>query len=139
MGRPRKLNAVKTGHHTKEELEQAQLVENGLFQFEPISVKPVPKDLPTQAQKEWLRIVPLLKELPISNLDYMLVKRYCEIICINDNAYEKIKEQGMYHTDTQKVNEHFKVYIDTLKALKNIATSLGITMDTRNRFLVTNI
>ncbi|MEB6208193.1 P27 family phage terminase small subunit [Staphylococcus pasteuri] len=139
MGRPRKLNAVKTGHHTKEELEQAQLVENGLFQFEPISVKSVPKDLPPQAQKEWLRIVPLLKELPISDLDYMLVKRYCEIICINDNAYEKVKEQGMYHKDTEKVNEHFKVYIDTLNALKNIATSLGITMDTRNRFLVINI
>lgn len=52
MGRPRKLNAAKTGHHTKEELEQAQLVENGLFQFTSISVNPVPKDLPPQAQKE---------------------------------------------------------------------------------------
>ncbi|WP_462211395.1 phage terminase small subunit P27 family [Staphylococcus hominis] len=139
MGRPRKLNAVKTGHHTKEELEQAQLVENSLSQFTSISVNPVPKDLPPQAQKEWLRIVPLLKELPISNLDYILVKRYCEIICINDIAYEKIKEQGMYIKDTDKVNEHFKVYIDTLKALKNIATALGITMDARNRFLVTKI
>lgn len=79
-----------------------------------------------------------MKELPISNLDYILVKRYCEIICINDIAYEKIKEQGMYIKDTDKVNEHFKVYIDTLKALKNIATALGITMDARNRFLITN-
>ena len=113
-------------------------MENSLSQFTSISVNPVPKDLPPQAQKEWLRIVPLLKELPISNLDYILVKRYCEIICINDMAYEKIKEQGMYIKDTDKVNEHFKVYIDTLKALKNIATALGFTMDARNRFLITN-
>lgn len=51
MARPRKLNATKQGHRTKEELEQAQLVENSLSQFTSISVNPVPKDLPPQAKK----------------------------------------------------------------------------------------
>ena len=74
MARPRKLNATKQGHRTKEELEDSELKENGLNQFDKLTVNNTPTDLTDQAQKEWNRIVPLLQELPIAELDYTLIK-----------------------------------------------------------------
>lgn len=74
MARPRKLNATKQGHRTKEELEASELKENGLNQFDKLTVNNTPTDLTDQAQKEWNRIVPLLQELPIAELDYTLIK-----------------------------------------------------------------
>ncbi|WP_260840662.1 hypothetical protein [Staphylococcus warneri] len=51
MARPRKLNATKQGHRTKEELEASELKENGLNQFDKLTVNNTPTDLTDQAQK----------------------------------------------------------------------------------------
>ena len=51
MARPRKLNATKQGHRTKEELEYQELKENGLSQFNKIDVKSVPSDLTKEGKK----------------------------------------------------------------------------------------
>ena len=79
-GRKPKLNATKQGHRTKEELEQSEYKENGLQKFEKINVDSVPDGLTENAAKEWLRIVPLLEQLPIADLDYSLIKKYCEVL-----------------------------------------------------------
>lgn len=81
-GRKPKLNATKTGNHNKQDLELAELKENGLKSFDKLSVENVPSDLTENAKKEWLRIVPLLSELPIAELDYTLIKKYCELVDI---------------------------------------------------------
>src|SRR5699024_11529888 len=84
-GRKPKLNANKLGNRTKEELEQSELKENGLQQFTKINVETVPDGLTENAAKEWLRVVPLLEQLPIAELDYSLIKKYCEVLDQNED------------------------------------------------------
>lgn len=138
MARPRKLNANKTGNHTKEELEQAELLENGLEQFKPININDVPSDLTENAKKEWLRVVPLLEQLPIADLDHDRIKRYCQLVAITDEAYKDVAENGAVNEDNTKKTAQFMVYMDGLKELKSICGSLGMTIDSRMR-LVTPI
>lgn len=136
MARPRKLNATKQGHRTKEELEASELKENGLNQFDKLSVDSTPTDLTEQAQKEWQRIVPLLQELPIAELDYTLIKKYCELVDINNNAYNQIQIVGTFDTETNKKTGAFAVYMESLKELRSICGSLGLTIDSRMRIVV---
>ncbi|KTW16709.1 phage terminase small subunit P27 family [Staphylococcus warneri] len=136
MARPRKLNATKQGHRTKEELEDSELKENGLNQFDKLTVNNTPTDLTDQAQKEWNRIVPLLQELPIAELDYTLIKKYCELVDINNNAYSQIQIVGTFDTETNKKTGAFAVYMESLKELRSVCGSLGLTIDSRMRIVV---
>ncbi|MBN4909471.1 phage terminase small subunit P27 family [Mammaliicoccus sciuri] len=136
MARPRKLNATKTGNHTKEELADAELTENGLEQFEAINLDKAPKDLTEDAKKEWLRVVPLLEQLPIADLDYDRIKRYCQLVAIVDEAYRHIAKYGAVNEDNTKKTAQFMVYMDGLKELKSICGSLGMTIDSRMRLVV---
>lgn len=136
MARPRKFNATKLGNRTKEELEQAELLENGLEQFEPININEVPSDLTKNAKKEWLRVVPLLEQLPIADLDHDRIKRYCQLVAIVDDAYKHISKYGAVNEDNTKKTAQFMVYMDGLKELKSICGSLGMTIDSRMRLVV---
>ena len=94
MARPRKLNAAKVGNHNKEELEQSEMRENSLEQFKKIDVENIPDDLTEDGKKEWLRVVPLLEQLPIAELDYDRIKRYCQLVALTDDAYRHIMQHG---------------------------------------------
>lgn len=136
MVRPRKLNAAKTGNHTKEQLQEAENIESVLEQFERIDADNVPDDLSNGAKTEWLRVVPLLEQLPIADLDYDRIKRYCQLVDITDNAYANVLEHGAVSEDNTKKTGHFMVYMDGLKELKSICSSLGMTIDSRMRLVV---
>ncbi|EHJ08428.1 phage terminase small subunit P27 family [Staphylococcus simiae] len=135
-GRKPKLNATKVGNHNKEDLELAELKENGLKKFEKLSVDNLPIELTDNAQREWKRIVPLLQDLPIADLDFTLIKKYCELVDINDNAYHQIQIVGTFDTETNKKTGAFAVYMETLKELRAICGSLGLTIDSRMRIVV---
>lgn len=135
-GRKPKLNAAKTGNHNKEDLEQAELKENGLEQFEKINVKDTPKNLTDKAKVEWNRIVPLLEQLPIASLDYSLIRKYCELVDINDDLYDQINTNGVVDPDTNKKSGAFMAYMESLKELRSICGSLGMTIDSRMRLVV---
>ena len=139
-GRKPKLNANKLGNRTKEELEQSELKENGLQQFTKINVDSVPDGLTENAAKEWLRVVPLLEQLPIAELDYSLIKKYCEVIDQNDTLYRAISSkdgiEGMVDPETNRKTGAFMAYMESLKELRSICGQLGMTIDSRMRLVV---
>lgn len=139
-GRKPKLNANKLGNRTKEELEQSELKENGLQQFTKINVGTVPDGLTENAAKEWLRVVPLLEQLPIAELDYSLIKKYCEVLDQNDTLYRSISEkngiEGMVDPETNRKTGAFMAYMESLKELRSICGQLGMTIDSRMRLVV---
>lgn len=139
-GRKPKLNAVKQGHRTKEELAQAELKENGLKQFKKINVDSIPEGLTENAAKEWLRVVPLLKQLDIAELDYSLIKKYCEVLDQNDTLYRAISQkdgvEGMVDPETNRKTGAFMAYMESLKELRSICGQLGMTIDSRMRIVV---
>lgn len=139
-GRKPKLNANKLGNRTKEELEQSELKENGLQQFTKINIETVPDGLTENAAKEWLRVVPLLEQLPIAELDYSLIKKYCEVLDQNDTLYRSISEksgiEGMVDPETNRKTGAFMAYMESLKELRSICGQLGMTIDSRMRLVV---
>ena len=139
-GRKLKLNANKLGNRTKEELEQSEKVENGLNQFTKINVDSVPDGLTENAAKEWSRVVPLLEQLPIAELDYSLIKKYCEVVDQNDTLYRAISSkdgiEGMVDPETNRKTGAFMAYMESLKELRSICGQLGMTIDSRMRLVV---
>ncbi|MFH4927103.1 phage terminase small subunit P27 family [Staphylococcus cohnii] len=136
MARPRKLNAAKVGNHNKEELEQQELRENGLEQFNKINVENIPNDLTEDGKKEWQRVVPLLQQLPIAELDYDRIKRYCQLVAMTDDAYEHIMQKGTINDEGTKRTPQYFTYMDGLKELKTLCGSLGMTIDSRMKLVV---
>lgn len=142
-GRKPKLNAAKTGHHNNDVLEQAEMKENGLNQFKGINVDNVPDGLTKNAKKEWIRIVPLLEQLPIADLDYSLIRKYCEVVDQNDALYKEISKKkgvtGMVDPDTNRKTGAFMAYMESLKELRSICGDLGMTIDSRMRLVVPTV
>lgn len=136
MARPRKLNATKKGNHNKEDLELQDLKENGLKKFEKIDLDRIPEDLTHDGKQEWLRVVPLLQELPIAELDYDRIKRYCQVVAMTDEAYRHIMENGPITDDGTKRTPQYFTYMDGLKELKSICGQLGMTIDSRMKLVV---
>lgn len=136
MARPRKLNAAKVGNHNKEELEQSEMRENSLEQFKKIDVENVPDDLTEDGKKEWLRVVPLLQQLPIAELDYDRIKRYCQLVALTDDAYKHIMTYGTINDEGTKRTPQYFNYMDGLKELKSLCGSLGMTIDSRMKLVV---
>ena len=136
MARPRKLNAAKVGNHNKEELEQSEMRENSLEQFKKIDVENIPGDLTENGKKEWLRVVPLLQQLPIAELDYDRIKRYCQLVALTDDAYKHIMTYGTINDEGTKRTPQYFNYMDGLKELKSLCGSLGMTIDSRMKLVV---
>ncbi|MDW4222056.1 phage terminase small subunit P27 family [Staphylococcus saprophyticus] len=136
MARPRKLNAAKVGNHNKEELEQSEMRENSLEQFKKIDVEKIPDDLTENGKKEWLRVVPLLQQLPIAELDYDRIKRYCQLVALTDDAYKHIMTYGTINDEGTKRTPQYFNYMDGLKELKSLCGSLGMTIDSRMKLVV---
>ena len=136
MARPRKLNAAKVGNHNKEELEQSEMRENSLEQFKKIDVENIPDVLTENGKKEWLRVVPLLQQLPIAELDYDRIKRYCQLVALTDDAYKHIMTYGTINDEGTKRTPQYFNYMDGLKELKSLCGSLGMTIDSRMKLVV---
>lgn len=136
MARPRKLNATKQGNHNKEDLEQQELRENGLSKFNRIDPSNIPVDLTEDGKQEWLRIVPLLEQLPIAELDYDRIKRYCQLVALTDEAYRHIMQFGSINDEGTKRTPQYFNYMDGLKELKTLCGQLGMTIDSRMKLVV---
>ncbi|GMQ73525.1 phage terminase small subunit P27 family [Tetragenococcus halophilus] len=136
MARPRKLNDAKQGHRTKAELEAAELQENTLNAYDQINVDDIPEDLNEIARKEWLRIVPLLSQLPIAELDMVMVKNYCQLVGMQEEAYRDIQRVGTYDPSENKRTGPYLIYMDCHKELKSVCNKLGLTIDSRMRIVV---
>lgn len=136
MARPRKLNPQKRGHRTKEELQEAENVENSLYEFDQINVDNLPEDLTEGASKEWLRVVPLLQQLPIAELDYGLIKKYCQLVDISDEAYREMQQVGTYQSDNHRKTGPYVTFMDTTREIISICGKLGMTIDSRMRLVV---
>lgn len=139
-GRKPKLNANKLGNRTKEELERSEMVEDALHTFKNIDVDNIPEDLSPAAREEWLRVIPLLEQLPIADLDYSLIRKYCEVSDMSDSLYRAITSKegisGLVDAESNRKTGAFMAYMESLKELRSICGQLGMTIDSRMRLVV---
>ena len=71
----RKLLSQQKSRRTKEVQEEKQATEEAMNELTPLTDK-APEWLDNDAKKEWERILPLIKELPVKDLDKGLLATY---------------------------------------------------------------
>lgn len=133
MARPKKLVENTSKNWTKEELLEKQKSEEKLNKFDKIDVK-VPSFLDNEGKKEFKRIMPYLKQLPISNLDMAQIVSYCSFYSDLINSIKQIKREGLYDDDGC-INDAFKVKEKASIRIQQIANTLGMTIDSRMRIV----
>lgn len=143
MARPKKLVDAQRGHLTKEQIAEKKDQEEALEQLTPLDVDDVPKFLDAKGKKEWKRIAPLMQELPISELDRQMLAMYCNYVSIYEQCARALKKEGLTIVEIgskgqaiTKQNVHFQTMIQASREIKNIASTMGLTLDSRLRILV---
>ena len=80
--------------------------------------------------------MPLLQQLPIAELDYDRIKRYCQLVALTDEAYKHMMKFGSINEEGTKRTPQYFNYMDGLKELKTLCGSLGMTIDSRMKLVV---
>lgn len=123
----------------KDYIAQKTAEQKSLEKYEQIEVEPVPKTLCRYGKKEWRRIIPLLQELPIAELDRELIESYCILhgsrrrlqddVKTNGETYSIYDEEG--NVKSIRRNPSYDMLLSTVKELRMIANQLGMTINSR--------
>lgn len=134
MPRPMKLVENTTGNFTKEQILAKKRVEKELYKFDREQLSTPPPHLDEIATAEYKRVLPLLNELPICNLDLAQITAYCEFYSDFVKASKQCREHGLFINDSKgelKTNPAFKVKESASLRMERVASTLGLTMDSR--------
>ncbi|WP_336832814.1 phage terminase small subunit P27 family [Staphylococcus pseudoxylosus] len=132
MAKTSKLLSQTNKHYSKKEKALKKEAEEALNNLQKIDEKP-PGWLDAIARNEYVRIIPLLKELPIASLDLALVSSYCQAYSDYQRATVALTK-GEVVTFTErgsKVNPWHTVKRDSFNIMNSIAPKLGMTIDFR--------
>ncbi len=117
----------------KKERQEAQL-----NKFSKIDTEP-PHFSDEIAKQEYLRILPHMQELPISNLDKAQLAQYCSFYSDFVKASLILEREDLILEDdkgNQKVNPAFNIKEKAGIRLQQTANTLGLTIDSRLRIMV---
>ncbi|MGV3043373.1 phage terminase small subunit P27 family [Staphylococcus rostri] len=137
-GRPKKLLTNSSKNYTKEEILEKERQESQLSKFSKIDTQP-PDFLDDIAKKEYLRVIPHMQDLPISNLDKAQLAQYCSFYSDFVKASQVLDEQGLLVVDDRgnmKTNAAFNVKEKAAIRMQQSANTLGLTIDSRLRIVV---
>src|SRR5699024_2958710 len=99
----------------------------------------IPSHLDYYGKQEWKRIIPLLQELPIAELDRQMIESYCQLHAYKRRLQIDIAEFGMsinYYDEygnlsSRRANPDYNAYLSTVKEIRMIANQLGMTINSR--------
>lgn len=138
-GRPRKLLHNSKKNYTKEEIVEKERQEAQLNKFSKIDSHP-PDFLDDIAKEEYLRILPYMQELPISNLDKAQLSQYCSFYSDFVRASLHLEATGGVVIEgangESKVNPAFTAKEKAGTRMQQVANTLGLTIDSRLRIVV---
>lgn len=137
MGRRRKLTVNTRKNFTKAELAERSYTEQRLSQFDPIPEDP-PNWLDKEGKEEYQRIITSLKQLPISDLDYGQVAAYCSFYRDFVKASRRLNKEGSVIPTANggtKINPAFNVKKEAQTRMQSIASTLGMTIDSRMKII----
>lgn len=137
------------GFYTKEELKSHKkgkdyvakelARQETLNDYENINIKPIPSHLDYYGKREWKRIIPLLQQLPIAELDRQMIESYCQLHAYKRRLQTDIDEHGtvvtFYDGDgnmtNRRANPAYNQFLQTVKEIRMIANQLGMTINSR--------
>lgn len=130
---------LKKHKKSKEYVAKKLAKQETLNNYQSISIKPIPSHLDYYGKMEWKRIIPLLQELPIAELDRQLIETYCQLHAYKRRLQNEIDEHGFsisyYDEDgrltSRRANPDYTSYMSTVKEIRMIANQLGMTINSR--------
>ncbi|WP_200416295.1 phage terminase small subunit P27 family [Virgibacillus salexigens] len=110
-----------------------------LNDYDQLQVKPIPSHLDYYGKQEWKRIIPLLQQLPIAELDRQMIESYCQLHGYKRRLQKDIQEFGEvtnFYDDkgnltNRRINPSYNAYLSTVKEIRMIANQLGMTINSR--------
>ncbi|MDN6291393.1 phage terminase small subunit P27 family [Tetragenococcus halophilus] len=132
----RKLLSQQKSRRTKEVQEEKQATEEIMDELIPLQNNP-PEWLDEEATKEWERILPLIRELPVADLDMALLAMYCQTYSNYLSATRNLEKNGMV-VETErgsKLSSYYTVQRDSVNTMNSIAPKLGLTVEARLKIL----
>lgn len=135
MSRPRKLISASTGARSSEDIEQRKQEEQLLYNYEPLDVEAVPSGITKEGYLIYQELAPRMKQLPISALDEGILTMYCNLFAIYSEMAQEVSEFGPIDP-SGKMSTAYKVMMDASKQLKSLASSLGLTLDSRMKLVI---
>lgn len=137
-GRRRVATDVTKKNLTKDEIRQRKEEEKLLNVFEGVPERP-PTWLSKLAKTEYKRIVPLMKNLPIANLDLQIVCHYCEQVSsyheltkdIQENGYNIFIKNDEGKIMNVKINPSVSKRLEVAREMRAAASMIGISLDSR--------
>lgn len=142
MSKRRKLTTVESAERmkiSKEEIAQRKAEEAKLNDFDKLEGDP-PDELDAMAKNEWNRIIPLLKDLPVAELDMSMVENYCVLYSqmkhTNKDMKRYRKEMDKDDDAYAKYNKAFNNYMKISSELRSTCNNLGMTIDSRLKIVV---
>lgn len=132
----RKLLSQQKAYRTKDVQEQRNATEKAVNELTPLSKEP-PDFLDDDAIQEWYRVLPLINELPIKDLDKALLATYCQTYSNYKNATLKIQEEGMVVVTERgsKLSPHYTIQRDSVNTMNAICPKLGLTVEARLKIM----
>lgn len=98
----------------------------------------IPSHLDYYAKQEWSRIMPLLKQLPVAELDRQLIESYCTLHAAKRRLEKDIQDNGISYAVTDREgnnvvrkNPSYELLLSTIKELRMMTNQLGMTMSSR--------
>ena len=130
---------LKSHKKGKEYVAKKMAEQEALSDYEQLEADSIPPHLCYYGKKEWKRIIPLLKELPIAELDRELIESYCALHGSKRRLEKGVQEHGhsykIYDNDgnieTMRRNPDYDMLLQTIKEIRMIANQLGMTMNSR--------
>ena len=132
----RKLLSQQKSRRTKEVQEERQATEEAMNELTPLTDE-APEWLDKEAKKEWERILPLIKELPVKDLDKGLLATYCQTYSNYKNATLQLEKEGMVIETERgtKLSSYYTVQRDSVNTMNSICPKLGLTVESRLKIL----
>ena len=132
----RKLLSQQKSRRTKEVQEEKQATEEAMNDLTPLSEGP-PEWLDEDAIQEWDRILPLIRELPVKDLDKGLLATYCQTYSNYKNATLKLQNEGMVIETERgtKLSSYYTIQRDSVNTMNSICPKLGLTVESRLKIL----
>lgn len=132
----RKLLSQQKAYRTKDVQEQKKSTEEVMNGLTPLSKEP-PDFLDDDAIQEWYRVLPLINELPIKDLDKGLLATYCQTYSNYKNATLKIQEEGMVVVTERgsKLSPNYTIQRDSVNTMNAICPKLGLTVESRLKIM----
>lgn len=131
-----KLLGQQKTRRTLEVQESLREMEDELYQLKPLQDEP-PEYLDDIAIVEWYRIVELLSELPIADLDMSLVSAYCSTYSNYVQATIHLNKYGLV-VETErgtKLSSYYTAQRDATDRLLSLSNKLGLNIDSRMKVI----